>query len=120
MISRKELKELLLEHALDALGNLDLSGLDFSDFDGNVYLNNLKVKKDLYQYSQRVGQTLYQNTQKVRQTIHQEECSADRILQTDHHYFTLVADGRHTKVKRRMTKEEIEEKLGHQVDIVDE
>lgn len=67
----KETKEWLLENRKDENGDLDLSGLDFSDFDGDVYINNMKVKRSLFQNFQEVGAILYQEFQRVDKNLFQ-------------------------------------------------
>lgn len=49
MKTKKEIKKWLLENCVNNLGNLDLSGLDFSDFKGNVIIGQMKVKWSLDQ-----------------------------------------------------------------------
>ena len=71
MKSIGEIKKWLLENRKDKNGDLDLSDLDFSDFDGDVYINNMKVKKTLYQSHQEVGENLYQAFQKVDKDLFQ-------------------------------------------------
>lgn len=44
MLSKEEIKKWLLENCVNEYGKLDLSGLDFSDFDGDVYIFGMKVK----------------------------------------------------------------------------
>lgn len=67
----KEVKQWLIENRKDIFGNLDLSNLDFSDFDGNVFINNMKVKKTLNQSYQEVGDVLYQEFQRVDKDLFQ-------------------------------------------------
>lgn len=65
MLSKDEIKQWLLENCVNEMGNLDLSGLDFSDFDGNVFIDGMKVKNTLIQSDQEVGGCLQQSNQKV-------------------------------------------------------
>lgn len=67
-----EIKEWLLENAVDDEGDLYLIGLDFSDFDGNVYICNMKVKKNLFQNGQKVGEDLHQDNQNVGENLSQD------------------------------------------------
>ena len=67
----QEIRDWLLENAVDVSGDLYLSDLDLSDFDGNVYISNMKVKKSLFQNYQEVGDTLYQEFQKVDKDLFQ-------------------------------------------------
>ena len=66
-----EIKKWLLDNAVDDEGNLDLSGLDLSKFDGNVFINNMKVKKSLFQNRQEVDGDLLQNEQIVAENLDQ-------------------------------------------------
>ena len=72
MLSKQKIRNWLLENAVDDEGNLDLSGLDFSDFDGNVFINYMKVKRSLFQNRQEVGGDLLQNEQIVADDLHQD------------------------------------------------
>lgn len=72
MESKERIKRWLLENCLDKFGNLDLSELGFSDFDGEVLLFNMKVKENLYQYGQEVSGELFQSNQKVKRSLHQD------------------------------------------------
>ena len=91
----KEIKEWLLRNAVDEDGDLNLSGLDLSDFEGNVKLSSMKVKGnlsqghqqvegdliqryqnvkgDLIQNSQEVEGDLYQNSQEVKGDLYQDK-----------------------------------------------
>ena len=61
----EEIRDWLLENAVDDLGDLYLSELDLSNFNGNVYIDCMKVKKSLFQSCQEVGEDLYQENQEV-------------------------------------------------------
>lgn len=71
MLSREEIKKWLLENCVDSAGDLRLMDLDFSDFDGNIFIGGMKVKKDLYQSGQEVEGNLFQNGQEVEGNIYQ-------------------------------------------------
>lgn len=71
MKTKQEIKEWLLENCVDELGNINLSELDFSDFDGDVDICSMKVKMNLWQSCQKVGGTLYQRWQKVGKDLEQ-------------------------------------------------
>lgn len=66
MKNNKEIKEWLLANCVNYDGDLDLRELDFSDFDGDILISYLIVKKDLHQDSQEVGGDLLQDSQKVK------------------------------------------------------
>ena len=68
----QELKEFLLNNFTDEFGDLDISGLDFSDFDGVVNISNMKVKSDLIQDFQEVEGNLYQHYQVVEGFLYQD------------------------------------------------
>ena len=69
----QELKEFLLKNFIDEYGNLDISGLDFSDFDGEVDIGHMKVKGNLWQVGHQVKGNLYQDRQVVGGTLHQDD-----------------------------------------------
>ena len=71
MLSKKEIRKWLLKNCIDEFGNLDLSGLDFSGFNGNVIIAEMKVKKDLVSNYQNVGGSLFQGYQKVGRYLFQ-------------------------------------------------
>ena len=71
MISKKEIKKWLLENCVNENGDLDLSHLDFSDFEGNVFICEMKVKKNLGQYKQQVSGNLSQSAQDVKGDLFQ-------------------------------------------------
>lgn len=79
----KEIRDWLLENAVDEDGDLYLIGLDFSDFDGNVYICNMKVKNDLYQNFQIVGKSLMQNYQKSGKDLYQDFQKVGKNLYQD-------------------------------------
>lgn len=72
MLSKSEIKKWLLENCVDGRGNLDLSNLDLTDFDGCVLTCGMRVKKSLYQDAQEVGGALYQSNQRVDQWLYQD------------------------------------------------
>lgn len=76
----EEVKQWLLENRVNKYGDLDLSGLDFSDFDGNVLICNMRVKKSLHQEYQNVGENLFQNVQKVGGNLYQSSQEVDKNL----------------------------------------
>lgn len=86
-----ELKRIMLENFVNEHGNLDISGLDFSDFDGNVNISRIKVKGDLFQFNQDVGGHLFQSNQKVSRNLIQnsqkvigeliQDCSCEKEMQ---------------------------------------
>lgn len=83
MKTKKEIKKWLLENCINKYGDLDLSKLDFSEFDGNVIINKWKVKHNLHQDSQEVTGNLYQERQKVKGNLTQYEQKVDQNLFQD-------------------------------------
>lgn len=62
----EELRNYLLENHVNEYGNLILSSLDFSDFQGNVCIDNMKVKGTLFQHAHEVQGNLYQSGHEVQ------------------------------------------------------
>ena len=60
-----ENKNEFISRRKDENGNVDLSNLDFSDFDGNVDISDMEVARDLYQGYQHVIGDLWQENQTV-------------------------------------------------------
>lgn len=69
MITKEQIRDWILENCIDLDGDIDLKDLDFSEFDGNVYISNMKVKNNLFQSCQEVGNCLYQGKQVVKGTL---------------------------------------------------
>lgn len=61
-----KLREYLLENYLDEMGNLNIIGLDFSEFEGDVIMSGMKVKGDLHIDYQEVKGDLWQDGQTVQ------------------------------------------------------
>ena len=70
MKTKTEIKNWLLDNAVDEHGDLMLDELDFSDFDGNVCIDNMKVKGTLFQHAHEVQGNLFQHGQKVKGNLH--------------------------------------------------
>ena len=64
MKTKTEIREWLLDNAVDEDGDLDLNGLDFSDFEVDVYIGKMKVQGNLFQSGQEVQGTLYNKNNK--------------------------------------------------------
>lgn len=119
MKSTEEIKKWLLENAKDKNGNLNLSCLDFSDFDGDVNISFMRVKRNLYQGCQEVGgflwqahQTtggdLYQADQNVGEEFYSHKLGIDDYWEENNNYVV-----RRKKLKE-ITLEELE-KLGYKL-----
>lgn len=70
MKTKEEIRDWLLENAVDEYRDLILSSLDFSDFGGNVYIDNMKVKGTLFQSNHEVQGHLIQSHQKVKGNLY--------------------------------------------------
>ena len=71
MKSKEEIRDWILDNCVDKCGNIDLSYLDFSDFDGDIYISDMKVKRDLYQNYQKVVGSIHQENHYVRDDLFQ-------------------------------------------------
>lgn len=72
MKSKKKIKKWLLNNCIDKNGDLDLTGLDFSDFENNINTSGMKVKKSLIQKGHVVGIDLFQSGQEVKGFLYQD------------------------------------------------
>ena len=63
--TNEQVRDWLLENRVGNSGDLDLMGLDFSNFSGDVYINAMKTHGSLIQSYQSVGGSLIQNNSKV-------------------------------------------------------
>lgn len=71
-ISKEEKVKWILENCINECGDIDLSGLDFSNFDGNVNISKMKVNGSLFQYDQNVKYFLKQNFQTMGCDLYQD------------------------------------------------
>lgn len=71
MKTKQEIKKWLLKNCINWEGNLDLTDLDFSDFNGDIFISRMKVKRNLIQSSQKVSGSLIQNSQEVGRNLYQ-------------------------------------------------
>ena len=83
MLSKEETKKWLLNNCINENGDLDLSGLDLSDFKGNVDISSWKVGGNLFQDYQEVGGDLYQGDQEVGRNLYQDEKKAPKDMCPD-------------------------------------
>lgn len=72
-----EVRDWLLKNRVNDDGNLDLSNLDFSDFDGDVYISEMIVKGNLYQYDQDAGGDIIQSFNDAQGKLVQTHCSGE-------------------------------------------
>lgn len=94
-----KLRDYLLENYVDKDGDLIMIGLDFGDFDGNVYIGSMKVKGNLIQNYQTVEGDLFQDDQKVRGDLfqHSQEVEGDLWQDEQKVEGNLVQDEKKTK-----------------------
>ena len=71
MKTKTEIRDWLLENCVGKNGRLDLSHLDFSDFDGEIDTSFMKVKSNLFQCHQNVDGCIFQSDQKVGKSLYQ-------------------------------------------------
>ena len=83
MKTKTEIKEWLLENAVDKDGDLMLDYLDFSDFKGDVYIDHMRVKCDLWQNRHEVQGDLMQNHQKVEGDLYNEDNKYGELLRAN-------------------------------------
>lgn len=67
----EELRDLIIDNFTDESGHIDISGLDFSSFDGNVRITSIKVKNDLLIGHQTVGGDMYAGRNRVSRCLMQ-------------------------------------------------
>ena len=72
MKTKTEIKNWLLENAVDEFGDLMISNLDFSDFEGDVFIHGMKVQGNLIQSHQKVKGNLYNRNNKYGGNLHEE------------------------------------------------
>lgn len=109
MKTKEEIKKWLLKNCVNEYGKLDLTGLDFSDFDGDVYTFGMTVKKNLDQGFQEVGGNLNQSGQKVKGNLDQGFQYVDGILLQGAN--KAKGDGYTPPAKKKPSKEEIKKWL---------
>src|SRR5574344_3081118 len=72
MRSKEEIKQWLLANCINQYGDLDLSRLDFSDFDGSINFSHMKVKSHIFLGSSNVKGNIFQSNQHAQGSIYQE------------------------------------------------
>ncbi len=112
----EEIRDWILENCVDSDGDIIMSYLDFSDFDGDVYINHMKVKHSLLQYCHQVGEDLQQHRQVVGGGLDQycQDVGGTFITHTPDDNKCFIPP------MVKMTKAQIEEALGYKIKIVEE
>src|SRR5690554_5098769 len=98
------LRDYLLENYVNSYGNLVIKGLDFSDFDGDVFISGMKVKRDLWQGNQKVGGSLWQGNSTVKGNYYCEDIKAGGVINSNEP----------TKLLKKITRKELSE-MGYEV-----
>ena len=71
----------ILKNCVNDYGNIDLSNLDFSQFEGNIRISGMQVKKTLEQDHHIVGQSIFQGGHRVHIDIWQDNQKAHLVVQ---------------------------------------
>ena len=133
MKSIKEVRNWLLANRVNEYGDLNLIGLDFSEFNGDIYISNMNVKKDLYQCNQEVQGNLFQDSQIVQGSLDQSFQEVQGSLDQSFQEVQGDYDSKHNKAKgniieepcekwiekKKMTKAQIEKELGYEIEIME-
>lgn len=77
-------EELLIELFSNNEGNLDLRGLDFSDFEGNVIFSKMMLRENLYITGVKTEGTVFQWGHKANLVEQQGHVVRENILQGEH------------------------------------
>lgn len=64
-----ELRDIIIENFKNKQGNVEISGLDFSNFDGYIDIGGMRVKGNLHQSGHRVEGDLFQSRHEVKGEI---------------------------------------------------
>jgi len=82
-MDKKEIRDWIIQHCKNKNGDIDLDGLDFSQFNGDVFIGHMKVKHDLHQGSQTAGSYILQSNQTAGSYIFQSNQTARWMLLQD-------------------------------------
>ena len=95
-LTKDELVKLLIDNFTDENGNLDLSNLNFGDFDGHIYINNMQAKRDILQDGHYTFGDIYQYSHENKGSIYQgSHVNQDDIYQSHHENTGNVAQHKH-------------------------
>ena len=106
----EETRDWLLENRTNSCGDLDLDGLDFSEFKGDVWINYMKVKNNLSQSWQRVGKDLSQHSHVVNGVIRSHMIKDDEKWEDNKCMGFTVR----VKILKEITLKELEE-MGYKI-----
>lgn len=100
-----KIRDWLLDNCVDEDGDLMLDYLDFSNFDGSIYINSMKVKGDLYQDAQKVQGDLILSHQEVQGDIHHGNSK----------YGGMLIEHPYSRILQKVTVEELAE-MGYELE----
>ena len=72
---KQKLVDYLLMNYIDKNGNLNLEGLNFGDFGGDICINNMIAKGNIHQNDHRCGGNIYQSNHISDKSIFQKNQS---------------------------------------------
>lgn len=107
MKTKDEIRDWLLDNAVNDVGDLELTGLDFSKFQGDVCINAMKVANNLYQGYHVVGGNLFQGRSRTVKNLYQDfQTVGGVLLQTNSHVEGDLLDQRDQRVKGTLLQNE--------------
>ena len=114
-ITIEKVRDWLLENRVDGEGDLNLIGLDFSEFDGDVHIGKMKVKRDLIVNGQDVQGDLFQGNLKVQGNLFQSR----QEVQGNYYSRGIEVNGdiefeKPTKMLKKITLDELKE-MGYEL-----
>ena len=104
MKSKTEIRNWLLENAVDEYGDLDINGLDFSEFDGDVLIIGMEVKGNVIISGMKTQGNLYQSGHEEEGEYNCEKIKVKGGIYTNEP----------TKLQKEITTEELAE-LGYEL-----
>ena len=72
-MTKTDLVELLKKEFTNAKGNIDIYGLDFGEFEGNLNLGGMKLKGDIHQSLHKNKGDIYQSYHANKGHVFQDE-----------------------------------------------
>ena len=121
-----EIRDWLLENAVNKSGDLMLDKLDFSEFDGDIHIGYMRVKGNLHQHGHaiegnldqsfhEVQGSLFQNGHKVQDNLYQSNSTAQgSLLNEDNRYGGKLYENESKKLLTKVTVEELA-KMGYEL-----
>lgn len=95
-MTKKELVKFLVDNFTDEDNRLDLSGLDFSEYEVNVNISEMKVNGVLYQRMHEIKGDIYQNYHVVKGNLNQKSHKVNgELLQGEHEVDGYISQSYH-------------------------